>query len=219
MSSAMNDVQINRFVMAAFGFEAALGAGAIAAGFLLDIDPLETVRSMDNGWAKHGWAAVFGVAGTLPLLLGLLVVTRVQFEPFARLNRFVGERLVPLFAPLSVFELAAISVAAGFGEEALFRGLIQSGLAAAIEGTPGVVVALVLTSVLFGVCHWITPTYAILAALAGAYFGLLFVWSGHLLTPLVAHALYDFVALVYLSAAGDSPSPSGNQAAAAGDKK
>jgi membrane protease YdiL (CAAX protease family) len=204
MSGEMKTAQINRFVMAAFAFEAALGAGAIAVGWLLGIDPLNSIRLTENALATHGQSAIFGVAATLPLLLGLAVVTRLRFEPFVRLHQFVLDRLVPLFAPLSLFELAAISVAAGFGEEALFRGLIQSGLAAAIGGTNGVVMALAVSAILFGVCHWITPTYAVLAGLAGLYFGLLFVWSGSLLTPLVAHALYDFFALAYLTASADS---------------
>ncbi|MBP86524.1 MAG: CPBP family intramembrane metalloprotease [Planctomycetaceae bacterium] len=199
MACEMRDAQINRFVLAAFAFEAALGLGAIVAGLLLAVDPLSSVRLTENSLADHSKAVIFGVAATLPLLLGLVIVTRLQFEPFVRLCQFVNERLTPLFAPLSLFELAAVSIAAGFGEEILFRGLIQSGLAARLDGTNGVLIALVVSSILFGVCHWITPTYGVLAGLAGAYFGLLFIWSGNLLTPLVAHALYDFIALAYLT--------------------
>ena len=51
---------------------------------------------------------------------------------------------------------------------------------------------------LFGVCHWLNTTYAILAMLAGVYFGVLLMLSGSLWTPIVAHAAYDFCALVYL---------------------
>jgi membrane protease YdiL (CAAX protease family) len=198
----MQDVQINRFVIAAFAFEAALGAAAIVAGLVLGIDPLESVRSAKNGFASHGLAALWGVVGTLPLLLGLAFVTRSKLEPIVRLTSFVRERIVPLFAPLSLFELAAISLAAGFGEEALFRGLIQAGLDLTIDGTGGTAFAIIVSSLLFGVCHWITPAYALLAGLASIYFGLLFLWSGNLLTPIVAHALYDFLALAYLTASG-----------------
>ena len=55
-----------------------------------------------------------------------------------------------------------------------------------------------LASLLFGVCHWLNTTYAILAVLAGVYFGLLLIADGNILTPIVAHAAYDFLALVYL---------------------
>ena len=40
--------------------------------------------------------------------------------------------------------------------------------------------------------------YAVLAVLAGVYFGLLLMLTGSLWTPIVAHAAYDFIALVYL---------------------
>jgi membrane protease YdiL (CAAX protease family) len=54
--------------------------------------------------------------------------------------------------------------------------------------------------VLFGLLHPITPTYAVLAALMGAYLGGVWLASGNLLVPIVAHALYDFIALAYLLA-------------------
>jgi len=43
----------------------------------------------------------------------------------------------------------------------------------------------------------ITWTYALFAAFIGAYLGWLWIWTGNLLTPMITHADYDFVALVY----------------------
>ncbi|MEI6785094.1 MAG: CPBP family glutamic-type intramembrane protease [Verrucomicrobiota bacterium] len=40
-------------------------------------------------------------------------------------------------------------------------------------------------------------TYAIVAALLGVYLGLLWMWTGNLLTPMITHAVYDFATLVY----------------------
>jgi len=57
----------------------------------------------------------------------------------------------------------------------------------------------ILASVLFGVVHSITPTYAVVAALVGAYLGWLWLWRDNLLAPIVTHAVYDFVALAYLT--------------------
>ena len=82
---------------------------------------------------------------------------------------------------------------AGISEEAFFRGAIQGSLADRV----GVVLALVLASVLFGAFHLLTWTYAIIAAFIGAYLGLLWIWTGNLLTPMITHAVYDFAALVY----------------------
>ncbi len=49
---------------------------------------------------------------------------------------------------------------------------------------------------MFGAAHLITWTYAIIAGFIGAYLGLLWIWSGNLLKPMVTHAVYDFAALV-----------------------
>ena len=101
--------------------------------------------------------------------------------------------LRPLFGNWSIVQLAIISLCAGISEEAFFRGAIQGSLADRF----GLVMALVLASMAFGAAHLITWTYAIIAAFIGAYLGLLWIWTGNLLTPMITHAAYDFVALVY----------------------
>ena len=47
-----------------------------------------------------------------------------------------------------------------------------------------------------------------LAAIVGAYLGWLFVITGNLLVPVVAHALYDLVALAVLAGVKPDPTPS-----------
>jgi membrane protease YdiL (CAAX protease family) len=56
----------------------------------------------------------------------------------------------------------------------------------------------VIASALFGLGHFITPMYALLAGLLGLYLGGLAMIYDNLLLVMVVHALYDFVALVYL---------------------
>lgn len=53
----------------------------------------------------------------------------------------------------------ALSLAAGVGEEIMFRGVLQQSLSAAVGEAPG----LVLASAVFGALHAVTPTYALLA--------------------------------------------------------
>ena len=57
---------------------------------------------------------------------------------------------------------------------------------------------MIVLSLLFGLAHALTRTYAVLATLVGFYLGFLFWLTGNLLAPILAHAVYDFVALVYL---------------------
>jgi uncharacterized protein len=76
-------------------------------------------------------------------------------------------------------------------EEILFRGVVQAGLTRLLPEW----VALVLASAAFGLAHFLTPAYALLAGLAGLYLGGLFLLQGNLIAPVVAHAVYDVVAL------------------------
>ena len=87
-----------------------------------------------------------------------------------------------------------MSITAGLGEEWLFRGLLQGALARHLSDVP----AIVLASIAFGLCHYITHTYFILATVLGAVFGWLYFTTNNLLTVIVIHALYDFIALLIL---------------------
>ncbi len=112
-----------------------------------------------------------------------------------RLVAMVVEQLGPLLAPRSPVELVLLAVVAGFAEELLFRGVLQAGLAGVLPDWGAVLVA----GAAFGLAHFITPAYALLAGLAGVYLGALFWLEGSLTAPIVAHALYDIVALHYVA--------------------
>jgi membrane protease YdiL (CAAX protease family) len=177
-----------RFIRQAILFEGSLALVALAVGWFLPTPP----------WRQIHWtwpAAADGAAAAVPLLAAMLALRSVHAGPFGRLNQLVDEFVVPLFAGCGIADFAVIAVVAGFGEELLFRGVIQTALANWLNVAAGIMVA----SLLFGAAHIITPTYAILAALIGAYLGWLAIAFGDLLAPIVTHAIYDFAALVYLT--------------------
>ena len=58
--------------------------------------------------------------------------------------------------------------------------------------------AVLLAGVFFGLLHAVTPTYAVLAGAIGVYLGVLWYYTDNLLVVVVAHASYDFLALLYL---------------------
>ena len=130
----------------------------------------------------------------VPLLLGLRWILTSDLKSVRRLLALVVEELGPLLAPRSALQLVLLAALAGFAEEILFRGVIQAGLARVMPESG----ALVVASAAFGLAHFITPTYAILAGLAGLYLGGLFLFQGSLVAPIVAHAVYDVVALNYV---------------------
>jgi len=173
-----------RIVWLAVVFEASLLLVAQVAGWLLGVSPLASLEVRVE-------AAAVGLLATLPPLGLMLLLAGSPWEPFRRLMRELDENLLPLFRNSTPLELALIALAAGLGEEALFRGAIQVGLGQ--MATP--VVGLVVASALFGLAHFITRTYAVLAGLIGLYLGVLFLLLDNLLVPIVVHATYDFVAL------------------------
>jgi uncharacterized protein len=133
----------------------------------------------------------------VPLVIAMWLVTRWPVGPLKALGDLVRDLIVPIFAGVPKWQLAVISLAAGWGEELLFRGLIQAGAEVQSESTW---FAVALASVIFGLAHPLSTAYVVMAAAIGAYLGWLFIATDNLLPAIVAHAAYDFVALVYLLA-------------------
>ena len=180
---------------------------AWALGWLVGHPPFEHVRL---NWPALIWGAV----ATCPPLLAVWFCSRSSWEPLVRLMQEVNGKLVPAFARCTIFELVLISFLAGVGEEALFRGVIQSVLA----GWFNPWLALLLTSGLFGLGHLITPAYAVIAGLLGFYLGVIALAYGNLLVVMIAHGLYDLIALVYLTGSQGEQGTGAGQQAVAGER-
>ncbi|MBB73062.1 MAG: hypothetical protein CMJ75_00970 [Planctomycetaceae bacterium] len=191
----------------AFLFEAALGLLAIGLGTWCDIDPLENVTIGPETLWRQVVAVGWGLLATLPMLVGLVLLRQIQEGPLGELNQLVDKQLAPLFVETRIWELALIALAAGWGEELLFRGWLQTLATRNIAGNAGLWIGVLLGATVFGLCHWISSTYAILALLAGIYLGILFIASGNILTSVTTHALYDFVALVWITQSPVAPAP------------
>jgi membrane protease YdiL (CAAX protease family) len=168
-------------------FEAGLAPLAVALGWMLG-------RPALTGFAWQGRAALLGALAAVPMIVFLLVTLRWPIGPFREIRRFLDRNLLPALEGRRWSDLALIALAAGVGEEMLFRGVIQGSLGDALGRWPGLVAA----SAAFGILHPVTRAYAVIAALLGAYLGLVWLVTGNLLAPMVAHAVYDFVALIVL---------------------
>ena len=110
-------------------------------------------------------------------------LVRTQAKNFAFL-----ERRLPFPA------IVWVSLGAGIGEEALFRGGVQM-LAADYVGMP---LAIACAAALFAVVHFARPLIAAIIFAIGVVFGCVFWITGSLLTVMLAHALYDVFALWYV---------------------
>ncbi len=166
-------------------FEGGLAPLAILLGWLLGQPAL-------SGFAWQARDAALGALATLPMLGLFLIGQTWPVGPFRGIKQFFDEQARPILAGCTWPDLALISLAAGVGEEMLFRGVIQGLLGRWLGPRVGWGAA----SLLFGLLHPITPGYVVLATVMGAYLGGLWWFSGNLLTVMVAHALYDFIALV-----------------------
>ena len=135
------------------------------------------------------------MAGALVLLGILMLCQCYPVGAIGRLMHFVEVTVKPLFRDCRVSDLLLVSILAGVGEELLFRGLVQVGL----EGWLGKWGALGVASVVFGLAHCMTREYVVFAAGLGLLLGLLAIATGNLLAPIIAHAGYDFLALLMLT--------------------
>jgi hypothetical protein len=157
------------------------------------------------GPSFHGWhdseSIISGVLYTIPFgIIGYILDTiedsvpplkDVTLATQSSILNMLGGTWKPI---LGVVVASMLGLAAGIGEELLFRGVLQYELQQQVDSTA---VALGVSSVIFGLLHAITPLYAILATLASLYFGWLYLISDNLLVPVTAHAFYDFIALLY----------------------
>ena len=97
--------------------------------------------------------------------------------------------LSPAFRNLNALDIFLLSFTAGFCEEIFFRGLVLTKF------------GIILSSIAFGLLHlpglkfWI---YALWAMLSGFILGFLFIWSGTLYLPIVAHAVNNICGMFLL---------------------
>lgn len=180
----------SQFLWIATLFEGGLALMAFVLGTLLSVDPVAALR-------PDLTAAFWGMLGSLPLYAlfaqsGRLAVAR-------DIRKLLIEKLGGILAACSVPQLLYVASWAGITEEILFRGFLQPWL----EQNWGWLGGLVFSNLIFALVHWITPAYALLAGLSGLYLGLMLDIGPerNLLTPILVHAIYDFLAFIAVAEA------------------
>jgi len=185
--SPTRNLTTHRILFITLGFELGLGVLAIALALMFGMTP----------WLDLQWNQTLvpvAAAATIPMIGLIVLVDRAGWNWAVNLRRLVDETLLPLFSGLGWWALGLISLAAGIGEELLFRGVVQNGLA----DIAGPTIALLTAAVLFGLAHALTPAYFVLTTLAGLYLGGLYIATGNLLAPTLVHFGYDWIALTWL---------------------
>jgi membrane protease YdiL (CAAX protease family) len=174
--------------------------GLFALGLILTrFSRVELGSRINISWSATGYALLL----CIPMLVMLFFFDRSRWEPMARFRREIAEKVMPIFANCKWPDLALIAFFAGVGEELFFRGWLQGGLTNTFE----VVLGILIASAIFGLLHYLSTTYAFYAFLTGVYLGVIYHATGNLYVVMVIHALYDFIALVYLVRMGKGASP------------
>jgi membrane protease YdiL (CAAX protease family) len=172
--------------------ESAIGIAAVLLAWLFNVSLRDQIAPMGAPLAA---AAVRGLIATLPMLVVFAWLVTSKLPPLQQLREQVEWLVREMFPDASAAQFALIAALAGVGEELLFRGVLQTKLGS--WTTP--IVGLVLTSILFGLAHALSRLYLAFAIIVGLYLGWLALEYHDLVAPMIAHGLYDFVALVYLS--------------------
>ena len=185
-----NPFDTDRFFKNACLFEASLVLVAVVIGWMAGINPFANLHYSET-------AVFYGLVGTVPLYLLFLLFQQMQAEPVAKIRQMLLQTLAPGLARCSWADLWVLAAIAGISEEVLFRGVLQPFM----ESAWGMQAGLIGSNLLFGLVHAITPLYTLLAALVGIYLALSMDFGGerNLLTPILIHGLYDFLAFLAIA--------------------
>lgn len=124
----------------------------------------------------------------LGLGIAIVILSHIldRFGPFARLNAFIARSL----PRLGFFDIVILSVFSSFGEELLFRGVLLQ------------LVGIHFSSLLFGFLHYggkrAFLLWGIMGWVMGYLLGGVFLVTGSLLAPILAHFTVNYFNLNHL---------------------
>jgi membrane protease YdiL (CAAX protease family) len=176
-----NDSRVAPHILIGYGTLLGLGMIALAVAWA------GALRGQDLGawFPRAHWLADVALGTLTGTLFALLAWQLLNAVPALRQIERLVIRTLEMRA-LRYYHAVLFGLLAGIPEEILFRGALQPTL------------GLLLTSILFGALHAITPAYFVYATAAGAMLGVLADWSGALWMPVTAHAVIDLLMFALL---------------------
>lgn len=172
-----------------------LGLFTLGVAFARDRSPIAT----DSWLALPPWLAhPLSLAGGIFLAISTIHATRLFVRRFPWARALHADLRAPVRGA-GDGTILLIGLASGFAEELLFRGLLAPLL------------GLVLSSLAFGAVHQLRGrtgwTWSAWATVMGLLFGGLFLATGSLLGPIVAHVGINVANLRYLRDTDVAPKP------------
>lgn len=163
-----------------------LGAAALAWGNLRGQPEVWRLGSREPALAMTFASLVCGLAaGALLVFLSRLALYRFEWA------RALHQEMRHMLFPLTEVEIVVLAAASSVGEELFFRGALLP------------VAGLVLSSAVFALLHigpkarhlpWTVSSFG-----AGLLFGAIFLWTGDLTGPILAHFLVNFLNLRHVA--------------------
>lgn len=114
-------------MLTAVVLEGGLALVAAVVGWLCGFDPWYGLHRPSYNFESFSRDVLWGIVATTPAVAVLLLEDN-WLLPLNQLKEQVVELLQRLMHGARLWQLFVISLAAGIGEEVLFRGLIQAGL-------------------------------------------------------------------------------------------
>ncbi len=200
----------------ACGFSLAVGGVGILLGSIVGFDArayLPKPGELDP-W-QIAIDCGLGALAALPMVAAVALVMRITHPAIDAIKEFGETPLIKSMLSLTQLELVLVSLCAGVGEEIAFRGCILPWITA-LHGDDGqlvnhfdvgdplltahpamLAVGVIVSSLAFGLLHPVSRLYIGIAALMGAYFSVLMIATDSLLVPIVAHAVYDAIQMLF----------------------
>jgi uncharacterized protein len=180
------DMIARRPLTAAVLFEGGLLVLALALAYAFGLRPWDDLMPT---WRLIGLV----LAATAPPVVLLIAFVHAGYGWMRELEHLTHATLDVLFRERRTGSVLLVALAAGFGEEFLFRGVLQAGLI----GLTGPAVAIAIASIVFGLAHALSLAYFVAATVIGVYLGALYHVTGSLLLVCLVHALYDWAGIHY----------------------
>ncbi len=187
-SQPREPLTLSQFLIGAGLFEGGLFLVALLLGWLFGVPATGELT-----WSLKDFG--LGLLATLPMMLLFAACWLSKSQGLRQIREFLRDSVGPFLDQCRLIDIIFLAMLAGICEEVLFRGFLFQWI------RPwNLTLAIIITNLLFGITHSITPMYAFLAGLIGLYLTALMTVDStpNLLIPLTAHAVYDFVAFEFV---------------------
>lgn len=158
--------------------------------------PLNSIGLHPLRWQSILWGLIF--AGFLSFIYSPFIIWAIDLLGLKGFQSGLAK-----LAPLPIWYLVLAIVIGGIVEEVLYRGYATERLSLLIGGNYAI--GCLLSAIAFGLAHvplwgWVS---GLATAISGALLTLLYLWTGDLLSAIVAHIVTDSIGIIIIPALSD----------------